>query len=318
MKFKPLLGTDLSGHIGGIVASHNTYGPYFRQRVRPANKKTPYQQQQRTAIAYTSQSWRSLDPLVQAAWNAADVVKTSRKGDKVHLSGQAAFMYVNAIRARALVQGIVPGLITTPPTGDSQASLTPITTNPTSSTTVDLNLTPTDSWRTAGGCLIVSAGLLTSNGQTYKTAALGAGFITGTQATPASLTLPFVVPIGARCRLQFHALDQNGRQSTYQTTDFTNVAFPPPPLSPRNVLEVTLIGVKKYLWRFDGPVTVAPGADANLVINADASGVAAQAGPNNVEVTYTTTATTPVAWSIALQPASITETVRLPQSGLTD
>ena len=44
MLFVPTIGTKLSGSLGGIVASHNRFGSYFRQRTVPVNPDTADQQ----------------------------------------------------------------------------------------------------------------------------------------------------------------------------------------------------------------------------------------------------------------------------------
>ena len=313
MKFKPLLATDLSGHLGGIVASHNTYGPYFRQRVAPVNQKTIAQLDQRSALAYVAQTWRSLDPSVQSAWKAAAITKTSRSGDRTILTGQAAWMYVNTIRRR-----IGLSIITSPPAGTPGAAMSDVVINFTDASTMTLEFNGSDEWNGADGGVIVSAGLIVSPGVTFKNANLAAGYFPFPGATPQTLHLPFAVPIGGTVALIYHATGPDGRQSLYKPDRLTNPSFPPPPPALRHVLEVTLVGTKKYLWRFDGPVTCTPGADTHLVIAGDSTGTAAQAGPNNVEVTYGTANTTPAAWSIAIQPTTIAEAVLLPQAGTTD
>jgi hypothetical protein len=317
MKFKPIIGTDLSGHIGGVVASHNTYGPYFRQRVRPVNRKTLAQQSQRTAIAICSATWRALGPTVQAAWNAATVVKTSRKGDKVNLSGQAAWMFVNTIRYRV---GLAP--VVTPPT----TTLVPLITTPsltfTAHDTVNMYVQLSDPWAGPAGWLAIAGSLITSPGVSYRAPNRSVLVQPGSSYTspiPYVVTLPFSVPVNGRVRLNLHAGIPDGRQTTYIDVEATNTGYPPPPPAAASVLEVTKVGTKTFLWQFDQPITVTPGADANLTINADASGtVVNQAGPNAATVTYTTANAPGLPWSVVLQPTSITQPVRLPQSGTTD
>jgi hypothetical protein len=312
MKFKPLLGSDLSGHIGGVVASHNTYGPYFRQRVKPVNKKTTAQQAQRASMAITAQRWRGLNPLVQAAWIAACVQKKSRKGDVVCLSGEAAFVFVNTLRQRMALS-----VVNSPPASIGIPAITLPTLAFSDASTVDCTFAA-DSWNAADGGVIVSGGLATSPGQNYIRARNAIDTLTNPGTSLIPLALPFAVPIGGKVLLEFHATCPDGRQSAYVSAVVTNPSFAPPVPTPLHVLEVTLVGTKKYLWRFDGPITVTPGAEPALRVNNDTTGSSAQAGPNNAEVTYGTSASTPLGWEIPNQPGTIAEAIAFVQSGTTD
>lgn len=312
MKFKPLLGSDLSGHLGGIVAAHNTYGPYFRSRGRPVNPRSPAQQLQRAAVAFVAQSWRGLAGSDQTAWAAATITKTSRKGDRTILSGQAAFMYVNTIRQR-----IGLSIFSSPPSGAPGAALTPPTLTFTSATTIDAVFSA-DTWNGPNGGVIISAALLVSEGITFRRPNRACTSLINPGTGTVSITLPFAVPISARARLTCHATGPDGRQSTYVDVEAVNPSFAPPPPALLRVLEVTLVGTKKFLWRFDGPVTVTPGPDLNLVIDGDASGVAAVDGTTGALVTYTTVATTPKTWTIPATPATISQPVLVPETGTTD
>jgi hypothetical protein len=312
MKFKPILGSDLSGHIGGVVASHNTYGPYFRQRVRPVNAKTPAQQSQRAAIAGIAQTWRTLDPTLQNSWRAATVVKTSRKGDRVNLTGQAAFQFVNTLRLRA---GIA--LVTTPPTGTPSATMTLPVVGLT--TAVDLQVTfGADLWNDPAGAIVLSAALLTSRGIAFRTPNLAVDLLVNPGTSPVSVALPFAIPVGARARVEFHATQPDGRQTTYRTVDVLNVAFPPTPPIGVHVVEVVCALTNFYVWTFDGPITVSGGpSEPALIVDGDTSGLITQAGPNSVGVHYTTADGTPHPWSIPSLPATIAPAVVFPQSGST-
>ena len=314
MKFKPLLGSDLSGHIGGIVASHNTYGPYFRQRVRPVNAKTTAQRAQRSAVAKASQQWRGLDPSVHSAWNAAHVVKTSRKGDKVTLTGQAAWMFVNTIRARA---GLYP--INAPPTSPNVPILSAPSMTFTAADAVDMDVQLAEPWNASDGWLVVSGSLSCSPGIAYRPADRAIAIILGPKiSTPIAVPLPFAVPIGGKLRVTLHSGIPDGRQSPYVDAQEVNLIYDPAPPAILHCLEVTLVGTKKYLWRFDGPITVAPGSEPNLIIDSDTSAVVVQAGTDSLLATYTTSAGTHKVWSIPAQPSTISEPIAFPEAGVTD
>jgi len=305
MKYKGVLIGDLSGRIGGMVASHNTYGTYLRRHVKPVNPKTLPQQEQRSAVAFVSQSWRQLDPLVQAAWKAANVVKTSRKGDRVVLTGAAAFSFINILRQRAGLP-----LITNPPTDPNPCSLTLPPAALTSATAVDLDFSGnTDTWNAVSGVINISGGLIISPGVSYKKASNAVAQVLGPQSSTLSIDLPFAVPIGGTVRLEFHASDPTGRQSTYQTVDVPNPSFPPPTPTTANVLRV-ISEAGFALWEFDSPITATP----NKLLISGVGGTAQVAvSPTIARVTYAASPDVGDPWSITDPTATTPNTV--PQSG---
>jgi len=300
VKFKPLLGSDLSGHLGGIVASHNTYGPYFRQRVRPVNAKSTAQQAQRAAVALIAKLWSQLDPTVRSAWIAASVVKTSRKGDKVTLTGQAAWMYVNILRQRA---GLA--LVTAPPSGSSTITLTAPVVTLTSATAANIQFAG-DSWNAPQGAVAISAGLLTSSGKSYLVPPRAVEIHANPGTVPYSVMLPFAVPINARVRLQFHATDPAGYQTTYKTVDALNPSYPPPAPTAPTVLRVTSTGSDMMIMEFDIPVTgISVGSiHANAAANSNA---APTADPRVWQIDFAAYSPGPGdAWTIAAAATSPT------------
>lgn len=311
MKFKPILGSDLSGHIGGVVASHNTYGPYFRQRVRPVNVRSGPQRAQRTSLARVSQSWRGLDPTVRLAWAAATIVKTSRKGDRVNLSGQAAYQFVNTIRDRLGVP-----YVTSPPTSTTTASITAPSINFTSATVLSVTFAA-DGWNDTDGGVIVSAGLLTSSGKSFAIANRAGGQFVDPGTAATTLTLPFAVPIGGRVRLTYHATNPDGRISEYLDQDVTNPSFPPPPVTTRHLVSVTVIDATTALWTYDGVITVTPGADVNLLVGAGSATAVAQGGPNSAIASYTGPIAAGDPWGTPSQPTTISQPIENPKTGTT-
>jgi hypothetical protein len=307
MKFKPILGSDLSGHVGGVVASHNTYGPYFRQRVKPVNKKTTAQQAQRSSIAAVAQTWRSLDPTVQAAWLAASIVKTSKKGDKVTLTGAAAFQFVNTLRVRL---GL--GLVTNPPTSTIVPTLTPPSISMTGAYTLSIAW-PGDTWDLIGGGVIMSAALLTSAGRSFSTPSLAVGGFPGPVASPQTVNLPFSVPIGGRARVLLHATAPDGRQTTYVSVDVANPSFAPPTPGLVSVLSVKSLAGSQALWEFSGPVSLA--TPAKLLINGTgATGTVTNPSPASTIVLYASQPNPADTWSITDATATLPLT-QLPATG---
>lgn len=104
MLFNPLLGTELSGRIGGVIASHNAGGTYFRAGTIPTNPNTIFQQAVRTGVASLTSSWNSILSAAQrAAWDlyAFNVKVTNRIGKQVNISGLAMFVRSNVARVQA-------------------------------------------------------------------------------------------------------------------------------------------------------------------------------------------------------------------------
>lgn len=89
MLFKSATVTSASGSIGGMTASHNRFGLYFRARRVPVNTNTSGQQKIRTAFGSAAAGWRALTAPQRAAWKAyADATTTTnRLGDTVKLTG---------------------------------------------------------------------------------------------------------------------------------------------------------------------------------------------------------------------------------------
>ena len=304
MKFEPILGDKLSGKLGGIVASHNTYGSYFRKLVRPVNKKTTAQQAQRSSIAAISSSWRNLDPTVQATWIAASIIKTSRKGDRIALTGQAAYMYVNVLRFRLGLS-----IIGSPPAGTGLAPvLTPPTLSMLAADSVQVTFTGTDTWNDLDGGVILSGAPLNSRGKSFASPALAIAGLADPGASPITIPLPIAIPIGGRLRIDFHATAPDGSQTTYVSADVLNPSFPvPPPVPPvlLSVISVTKITNTEALWYLTGPASA---VNASQLVIAGYSGLTYVASPDHrsLVVSYTgpvnpgdtwhvdgTTATTP-------------------------
>lgn len=104
MLFKPLLGTDLSGKVGGIVASHNRGGAYFRAATIPVNPNTVFQQVVRAAVAQLSAQWESTLTQVQRdAWAvyASNVTLTNRIGEQINVTPLDMYVRSNVSKQQA-------------------------------------------------------------------------------------------------------------------------------------------------------------------------------------------------------------------------
>jgi len=98
MLLKGLLGSQMSGAVGGLVASRNRSGPYFRSRAIPVNPNTSFQQEVRSALSQLSARWSGvLTQLQRDAWDsyALNVPLTNRVGDPVNVGGIGMYQRCN-------------------------------------------------------------------------------------------------------------------------------------------------------------------------------------------------------------------------------
>lgn len=103
---KVLLGSiaaAASGQIGGLVASRNRYGPYFRNNSSPVNPNTAAQQLVRSAMTQATQRWRDVVTAAQReGWQeyANGTPLRDVFGLTQVMSGNVMYVRVNAILIR--------------------------------------------------------------------------------------------------------------------------------------------------------------------------------------------------------------------------
>lgn len=117
-KINAILG-DLAGKLGGSVFSHNTAGSYVRAKKTPVNRNTTRQQLVRSRLSYLSSLWQSIGAGGQQQWANYGQANphTDSFGNTIALSGQQAFIMLNARRAN--LGDTVPN--TTPPPTENTA-----------------------------------------------------------------------------------------------------------------------------------------------------------------------------------------------------
>lgn len=115
------MGSQLSGSVGGVVASHNKGGAYLRGRSVPTNPNSDRQQSVRTAFSIASIGWRALTDAQRAAWEAYAVATpvVNRLGETIILSGFNSYVSTNSFRLGAgssvLAAAPSPGLVSLGP-----------------------------------------------------------------------------------------------------------------------------------------------------------------------------------------------------------
>ena len=207
MKFNGLLATDLSGSLGGITASRNKGGAYFRNRATPTNPNSVRQQATRTALANFASRWTSLlDQAERDAWNTYAQTHTVKDalGNDIKISGLNWYIKFNSVLEDAALTAIVappPGVA---PIGFSSFSVA-VTAGTTGTVTfADALITGAvmQLWQTLPG----------TQGQTpnFKQARL-VGYSAVIASSPVVFTLPHTVAVGEQSTFygkQMNALGQ--------------------------------------------------------------------------------------------------------------
>lgn len=125
MKLTPSIGGAYSGKLGGLVASRNKGGQYFRRNAMPTNPQTTKQTINRTNFATWVQEWIGLSEANKESWRvwAANVPFLDSLGQVYHLSGQQAYIRANS----AVVLGGVGPFETAPSFMDNGQGPTALT-----------------------------------------------------------------------------------------------------------------------------------------------------------------------------------------------
>jgi hypothetical protein len=103
MLIRSTIAQQMSGSLGGLTASHNSAGAYFRARSTPVDPNSAAQQAARTAFSLAVANWYALTPAQRVDWGTyADAIPWKNAvGDTIRLSGQAMHQGCNTLRKRA-------------------------------------------------------------------------------------------------------------------------------------------------------------------------------------------------------------------------
>ena len=116
MKYIGLLSSAASGKLGGIVASHNRGGTYFRHHSIPVQPRTPAQTAVRNQLQGFSSAFKSLTQAQIAGWNAlaGTVTLKSKLGTTYNPTGQQLFVSCNKHLASININTILTNAPTIP------------------------------------------------------------------------------------------------------------------------------------------------------------------------------------------------------------
>lgn len=220
MLFRPLLGTDLSGSVGGITASHNRGGTYFRNRAIPVNPNSLFQQAVRDAVSQLSTAWgNDLATAQRDGWEAygAAVGVQNRIGETIFLTGQQMYIRSNV----PALQAAIPRQDDAPVILDLGSFTAPTLSGVTSGPgTASIAFTNTDDWANEDdSAMLVYASRGHSPTINYPNVSMRFadkidGDATTPPTSPASILLPFEPAVGQRVFLQGRVIRADGRLSS--------------------------------------------------------------------------------------------------------
>lgn len=222
MKFKSGTITQASGSFGGITASHNAGGMYFRARAIPTNPNTTFQATRRMVLAQLVNRWQNeLSAAQRAAWNvyAANVSTIDKLGSAIFISGINWYIGCNAARPLSAL-----AYVDTAPTIFNTGGGTPPTAGAvTAPSTLSLIFGATDGWVSETGSALQiyasrpqNAGIGFFRGP-YQFAGSVKGDTTTPPTSPATVTLPFVYTAGQKAFFRGRILRADGRRSVNLT-----------------------------------------------------------------------------------------------------
>ena len=225
MKFQPLIGTDMSGSIAGVTASHNRGGPYFRNKAIPVNPATPFQVAVRGFMVTLSTAW--VGTLTQAqrdAWDiyALQVPLPDALGQPRNVGGLGMYIRSNVPRLQAGMPRVDAG-----PTIFSLPTFTdPTIASITAPPALSLTFTDSDGWANLDDSAMLVYGSRPQNESInyfkgpYRFADSIQGLTAGPPASPAAIVMPFVLTAGQKAFIQARVTLADGRLSgTFRGTE---------------------------------------------------------------------------------------------------
>lgn len=210
MLIKSAILTQASGSVGGMTASHNRGGMYFRARNVPVNPNTPEQQAVKAIMGSLVALWtNTLTADQRAAWNAyANATPiTNPLGDSIQLSGQNMYIRCNTPRLQAGLLSVADA----PVIFDSgNLGTIGFTTADATAQSVEVTFADAAAWSSAvGGALIVQVGRPANPSRSFfKGPFRFAGIVAGAvvpPTSPQSITSTYVFTAGQRVWIRVRA-----------------------------------------------------------------------------------------------------------------
>lgn len=217
MLFKSQILTQASGSIGGITASRNRGGMYFRARAIPTDPNTAPQANIRSIFGSLVNRWINTLTLGQRNnWNsyAANVPLTGPLGDPVIVSGLNHYVRSNTPR----VQIITPIIDDAPFIFDT-GTLSPVSIDTLSAGVqqFNVNFTEADGWNVANGHIVLQQSRPQNPSiNFFRGPYQNVGSVNGVDVTPATKPVIFPVAEGQRVFFRVRATYADGRLTQAQ------------------------------------------------------------------------------------------------------
>lgn len=166
MKYIGLISSAASGKLGGIVASHNRGGQYFRKHSIPVQPRTSAQRLVRNQLAGLSSAFKGLTAAQVGGWNAlgSTVTLKNKIGQTYHPTGQQLYVSCNKHLAEL---GISTAISTAPTIPTIPAFTTFTMTNGAANTTVTVMNYAVSPALPANFGAVVRATSVASNGRSF-------------------------------------------------------------------------------------------------------------------------------------------------------
>lgn len=219
MLIKSALITQASGSVGGLTASRNRGGAYFRARSIPVNPDTPQQQAVRNAMSTLVGAWSNTLTFAQReGWRAyaESTPVTNALGDEITLSGINMFTGANVPRLQAGLAQVNdrPG-----PNNFGTAPTITLASASAASQNVSVGFDAPEDWvdQDGAGLLVsfsrpVNAGVSFFKGP-YRLAAVVLGNATTAPTSPVTASFPFAMSEGSVLHAQARISLSDGRLS---------------------------------------------------------------------------------------------------------
>lgn len=219
MLFEPLLGTALSGKLGGIVASHNAGGTYFRAFVIPTDPSSPAQNQIRNAVTNLTSRWVNiLTPVQRDLWEvyAANVTLVNRIGNPINISGLSQYVRSNVPRSQEAALSRING---GPVVFDLGEFTAPTMAVATGTQLITVTFDDTDAWagEDESAMMVYASRPQNQTVNFFKSPYRFAGALLGNTAvpltSPQTIPVPFPVIAGQRVHLYVRVTRADARLS---------------------------------------------------------------------------------------------------------
>lgn len=193
---------QLSGKGGSVVAAHNRYGSYLRNRTVPTNPNSTSQQGVRGVFGGLAQRWRTLTDSQRQGWTdlSAQTPILNRQGNQIILAGNAFYSRVNMLR-----DAVGDSVLDTAPALDSPSVISTLSVDPDAAAIGGpINVAYTATGGSANNNMIIRASAPRSPGKDYvgRSELRQVQIVAGNVATPVDISAAYEAVFGTTWQTQ--------------------------------------------------------------------------------------------------------------------